>query len=129
MSMRWSWLRNRFVLTFGSVAIATAIWNVYVVLNNDGIIRGEVVDDAGKPVEGARVTLSERTLLVARPRGQTVTDADGRFLFEGHDLYRLYLEASKEGVGRVPQREYRLYFRGQNLELDAPLRLRPGSAS
>lgn len=127
--MRWGWLKNRFVLTFGSVAIAVAIWNVYVVLNDDGIIRGEVVDSKGAPVEGARVTLSERTLLVARPRGQTVTDADGRFVFEGHNLYRLYLEASKERVGRLPQREYRLYFKGQNLELDVPLRLRPEGTS
>jgi hypothetical protein len=127
--MRWTWLANRFVLCFGSVAIAAAAWNLYVVLNNDGVIRGEVVDANGAPVEGARVTLSERTLLVARPRGQTVTNAEGRFLFEGHELYRLYLEASKEGVGRLGQREYRLYFKGQNLELEAPLRLRrPESA-
>jgi hypothetical protein len=127
--MRWSWLANRFVLCFGSVAIAALAWNVYVVLNNDGIIRGAVVDDAGNPVEGARVTLSERTLLVARPRGETVTDAAGHFSFVGHNLYRLYLDAAKTGVGRIGQQEYRLYFKGQNLHLDAPLRLRPEGAS
>ena len=127
--MRWRWLKNRFVLTFGSIAVAAALWNVYVAFNDDGIIRGQVVDAGGAPVEGARVMLSERSLLVARPRGQTVTDAEGRFAFEGHELHRLYLEASKEGVGRVGQREYRLYFKRQNLELEEPLRRRPEGAS
>jgi hypothetical protein len=127
--MRWSWLTNRFVLTFGSVAVAAALWNLYVVFNDDGIIRGQVVDSNGAPVEGARVMLSERSLLVARPRGQTITDAEGRFAFQGHDLHRLYLEASKEGAGRAGQREYRLYFKGQNMELEAPLRLVPEGAT
>ena len=121
--MRWSWLTNRFVLTFGSVAVVAALWNLYIVFNDDGIIRGQVVDSNGAPVEGAKVVLSERSLLVGRARGQTVTDAGGRFAFRGHELHRLYLEASKEGVGRAGQREYRLYFKGQNVELDAPLRL------
>lgn len=127
--MRWSWLTNRFVLTFGSVAVAAALWNLYVVFNDDGIIRGQVVDSNGAPVEGARVMLSERSLLVGRPRGQSVTDAEGRFAFQGHELHRLYLEASKEGVGRARQREYRLYFKGQNVELEAPLRLGPEGAT
>lgn len=126
--MRWSWLMNRFVLTFGSVAIAAALWNLYVAFNDDGTIRGQVVDGNGAPVEGARVRLSERSLLVARPRGRTVTDAEGRFVFHGHELHRLYLEASKEGAGRAGQREYRLYFKGQNMELEAPLRLEPKDA-
>lgn len=127
--MRWGCLKNRFVLTFGSIAIAAALWNIYVALNDDGIIRGRVVDAGGAPVEGARVMLSERSLLVARPRGQTVTDAEGRFAFQGHELHRLYLEASKEGAGRARQREYRLYFKGQNLELEEPLRLPPEGAT
>ncbi len=127
--MRWSWLRNRFFVTFAAVALLAAAWNLYIVFNDDGIIRGRVVDAGGAPVEGASVMLSERSLLVARPRGQTVTDADGRFAFKGHELHRLYLEASKEGAGRIGQREYRLYFKGQNMELDAPLQLRPESAT
>lgn len=127
--MRWGWLKNRFVLTFGSIAIAAALWNIYVAFNDDGIIRGRVVDAGGSPVEGARVMLSERSLLVSRPRGHTVTDAEGRFAFDGHQLHRLYLEASKEGAGRVAQREYRLYFKGQNMELETPLRLRPEGAT
>ncbi len=127
--MTWSWLINRFVLTFGSVAIAAALWNIYVIFNDDGVIRGRVVDANGAAVEGANVILSERSLLVARPRGQTVTDAEGRFAFQGHELHRLYLEAGKEGVGRIGQREYRLYFKGQNMDLETPLRLRPEGAT
>lgn len=127
--MRWNWLKNRFVLTFGGVALAAAFWNLYVVFNDDGIIRGRVVDAEGGPVEGARVTLSERSLLVARPRGQTVTDAAGRFAFQGHELHRLYLEAVKEGEGRAGPREYRLYFKGQNMDLDTPLSFPPEGAT
>jgi hypothetical protein len=129
MRLRRSWLTNRFAVTFGGIAVAAALWNLYVVLNDDGIIRGRVVDAEGVPVEGAAVVLSERSLLVARPRGRTVTDAEGRFAFSGHRLHRLYLEASKEGSGRIGQREYRLYFKGQNMELDAPLQLRPEGAT
>jgi Carboxypeptidase regulatory-like domain len=121
--MFWSGLLNRFLVTFAAVALVAAAWNVYVVLNDDGMISGRVVDRAGNPVEGAKVTLSERSLLVARPRGQTVTDAKGQFAFTGHRLHRLYLEVSKQGTGRVGQREYRLYFKGQNLELEEPLQL------
>jgi hypothetical protein len=126
--MRWGWLKNRFVLTFGGAAVATALWNVYVVFNDDGIIRGQVVDAASTPVEGARVVLSERSLLVAQPRGQTTTDANGRFVFRGQDLHRFYLEARKEGIGSVGPREYRLYFKGQNMELETPLTLLPDGA-
>lgn len=127
--MRRSWLTNRFLITFAGVALLAALWNLYVVFNDDGIIRGRVVDAGGAPVEGARVMLSERSLLVARPRGETVTDREGRFAFRDHQLHRLYLEASKAGAGRIGQREYRLYFKGQNMELEEPLRLRPEGAT
>jgi len=127
--MRSPGLLKRFLITLTAMALGTAAWNVYVVLNDDGTISGRVVDGAGNPVEGAKVTLSERSLLVARPRGQTVTDAEGQFAFTGHRLHRLYLEASKEGAGRGSQREYRLYFKGQNLELEEPLQLGAGGAT
>jgi hypothetical protein len=121
--MRWHWLRNRFVVTFGGAALLTAIWNVYIVYHDDGIIRGQVVGPDGVAVSGATVKLSEKTLLVSQARGQTTTDADGRFEFTGHRMHRLYLEADKDGIGRYGPREYRLYFNGENLFLDKPLRL------
>ncbi len=127
--MRRSWFTNRFAVTFGGIAVAAALWNLYVVFNDDGIIEGRVVDAGGAPVEGAEVVLSERSLLVATPRGRTVTDTEGRFSFRGHRLHRLYLEATKEGAGRLGQQEYRLYFKGQNMELEAPLQLRGEAAT
>jgi Carboxypeptidase regulatory-like domain len=126
--MRWSWLKNRFVLTFGGIALLTALWNVYVAFNDDGIIEGQVIDASGAPVEGATVRLTERTLLVAQPRGTAKTDADGRFLFTGHNLHHLFLEAAR-GDGKAGPFEYRLYFNGENLMLRKPLQLSGGSVS
>jgi hypothetical protein len=117
------WLLNRFVATIVAVAVAIGAWNLYVTRNDDGLIEGRVVGPDGAPVEGAIVTLSERTLLVAQPRGKATTDANGRFVFENHKLHRLYLEADKDGAGRVGPIEYRLFFKGQNMTLDEPLRL------
>jgi hypothetical protein len=118
-----AWLLNRFVATIVVVAVVVGVWNLYVINNDDGIIEGQVVGPDGAPVEGATVTLSERTLLVAQERGKTTTDADGHFIFRDHKLHRLYLEAEKPGEGRVGPIEYRLYFKGQNMRLDKPLQL------
>ena len=91
--------------------------------NDDGIVRGRVVGPDDRPVAGAKVILSEKSLLVTAPRDSAMTDAKGEFMFKGHKFYHLYLEAAKEGVGRVSPREYHLYFKGQNMTLKAPLRL------
>ena len=114
---------NRYTLTFGAIAIIAAIWNIYVALNNDGIIVGRVVGPDNRPAEGATVTLFQKTLYVAEPRDKTTTDKNGAFSFKGHGSYRLWLEALKEGIGKSPKEEYRLYFRNQNLNLRKPLRL------
>lgn len=116
-----SWLRNRFTITLGSIALLATGWNIYVALNNDGIITGRILAPDQTPIAGATVILSEKSLLVAVPKAQAVTNEAGEFRFVGHNLYHLHLEASKEGVGRMPPREFRLYFRGQNLFLQNPL--------
>ena len=121
--MSWGWLWNRYTITFGGMALLAGVWNLYVALDSGGIVSGRVVGPDGRPVEGATVILSEKTLLVSAPRARATTDAQGAFRFSGHALYRLYLEASKEGVGRMPAREFRLYFKGQKLTLREPLRL------
>jgi hypothetical protein len=121
--MSWGRLWNRYTVTFGGMALLAGLWNLYVISNNDGIISGRVVGPDGRPVEGATVVLSEKTLLVSAPRAKTTTDVHGSFRFSGHTLYHLYLEASKEGVGRMPSKEFRLYFKGQNLTLREALRL------
>ena len=89
----------------------------------------QVVGPDGAAIPGATVRLSEKTLLVSQPKGQTTTDADGRFEFTGHNMHRLYLEADKDGVGRYGPREYRLYFNGENLLLGEPLQLSAQGAS
>ena len=116
-------LLNRYIITFGAIAIIAAVWNLYVALNNDGIIVGRVVGPDNLPVEGATVTLFQKTLYVAEPRDKTTTDEDGAFTFAGHASYKLWLEAIKEGIGKSPKEEYRLYFRNQNLNLRTPLHL------
>ena len=119
-------LLNRYVITFGSIAVLVAAWNVYVAMNNDGVITGRVVGPDGRPVAGATVLLSERSLLVSTVRARALTDAEGAVRFSGHRLYHLYLEAEKEGMGRQAPTEFRLYFKGQNLVLREPLHLTPG---
>lgn len=123
---KWAFLLNRYIVTFGTIVIVTALWNIYVAFNDDGIIHGRVVGPDGKPVAGATVILSERSLLVTTPRDQVTTDAEGDFTFTGNQFHRVWLEASKDGVGGYPQTEYRMYFKGQNMNLDDPLRLEPG---
>jgi len=117
-------LYNRYTITFGTIALLAIVWNVYVLFNDDGIVTGRVVASDGTPVENVTVVLSEKTLLVTAPRDKTTTDADGRFQFSGHDIYHVYLEAYKDGVGRAPQKDYHLYFRGQNLHLSEPLQIK-----
>ncbi|WP_306261185.1 carboxypeptidase-like regulatory domain-containing protein [Pararhizobium sp. IMCC21322] len=117
------WLFNRFSITFGMLAVLIAFWNIYVEANNTGLIAGRVIGPDGAPVTGAIVSLSERTLLVTRPKGTAETDEDGQFKFENQDVYRLYLAAEKPGVGETSSREYRLYFKGQELVLKEPLKL------
>ncbi len=116
---------NRYVLTLGTIAVLVVAWNAYVWMNNGGTITGRVIDASGRPIANATVLLTERTLLVSEVRAKTTTDPDGRFRFTGHQLYHLFLEAEKEGAGRVTPAEFRLYFRGQNLVLQEPLRLAP----
>ena len=116
-----SWLSNRYTITLGSMALLAALWNIYVAMNNDGIITGRVVDRNDQPVSGAIVVLSEKSLLVTASRAKTTTNTDGTFRFTGHHLYHIYLETYKEGVGRMPSKEFCLYFKGQNLFLKKPL--------
>lgn len=122
--MNWRpFLLNRYTITFGTIAIVTLVWNLYIAMNDDGIIKGRVIGPDGRPVAGATVVLSERTLLVTTPRAHVTTDADGRFAFTGNTFHRIWLEANKPGIGFYPQTEYRMYFKGQNMNLEEPLKL------
>ena len=126
MGERRGWLINRVTVTFGVIALAVVGWNAYVAAHDDGILEGTVVGPSGEAVAGARVVLSERTLVSLAPIAATTTDAEGRFRFGRHDRHALVLNASKEGLGQSGRIEIRLYFRNQNRRLEAPLRLDAG---
>jgi hypothetical protein len=119
------WLVNRVTITFGAIAIVVVLWNVYVAWHDDGILAGTVVGPDGRPVQGAEVVLSERTIVSLEPIAETVTDDGGWFQFARHDRHRVVLTARKPGVGNSGRLEVRLYFRNQNFELDEPLQLTP----
>jgi hypothetical protein len=124
--MTWrDWLINRVTITFGALALVVVLWNLYVAYHDDGILAGTVVGPAGRPVPGAEVVLSERTIVSLEPIAETVTDDAGHFEFARHDRHRVVLTASKPGVGASGRLEVRLYFRNQNRLLDEPLQLAP----
>ena len=114
------WLLNRFVLVPGAIAVAIAVWNVHVSLNNDGIVSGTVVDRSGAPVAGATVQLWVLTFTTFTEVRRTQTGADGRFILTENPSHNIRIVAEKGGHRSQP-RHVRLYFRSQNRELAAPL--------
>jgi len=118
---------NRYTITFGITITIALLWNLFVIFNDSGILSGRVVNQNNQPIGNAQVVLSEKTLLVTAPQDQVITDAEGYFRFEGHRLYHLYLEASKDDWGSSSSQEIRLYFKGQNKTLKEPLVLEPNS--
>jgi hypothetical protein len=120
-------LINRFVLVPGAIAVAALLWNIYVVTHNDGIVAGQVVDRAGKPVEGADVTLWAFNFTTFAEKSHTRTGPDGRFVFKNNDSHNIQVSAAKPGEGRSERLPIRLYFRAQDTTLPQPLRL-DGSA-
>jgi hypothetical protein len=115
----------RYVVVLGVTAALVAGWNVWVALHDDGIVRGRVVQADGRPAAGAAVSLWEKTLTTLEPRATTQTGPDGSFVFTGQAAHHFALQAEQRGLGASPRTLYRRYFRGQNLVLDEPLRLRP----
>ncbi len=72
-------------------------------LERAGIIEGEVVDDRGDPVAGARVAkdqVPEYLPVGPLPPGVVVTDAKGRFTLRGLPEGEVTVEAYAPGVGR-----------------------------
>lgn len=118
-------LLGRYVVTFGTIAVLTLAWNLYVARHDDGILEGRVVGPDGAPVGGAEIVLAERGVVSLTPIARATSDADGRFRFERHDRHAVALTAAKEGVGRSPRVEVRLWFRNQNRIVEEPLRLAP----
>ena len=119
-------LGNRFVLMPLVLAVVVLLWNGYVGLHNGGVVRGRVLSPAGEPVAGATVRMLEQNFTTNSERGSTTTRADGSFEFKDNRSHSILLRAEMPGVGRSEQRTVRLYFRAQDVTLDAPLRLTKG---
>ena len=120
-------LLNRFVLVPGGIALGILVWNVYVAAHDNGIVAGRVVDAAGRPVADATVALWALNFTTYAERTRTKTGEDGRFLFTDNSSHNIQLLAEKPQVGASPRVPVRLYFRAQDVDLDAPLVLAGGS--
>jgi len=116
-------LFNRFVLVPAAIALAVALWNIYVATHNHGLVIGRVIDPAGRPVADATVALWVFNFTTYEEKERVRTDADGVFRFTNNPSHKIQLSAEKPGVGRSPRIPVFLYFRAQDTTLDSPLRL------
>lgn len=113
-------LTHRFVAVPLSVAVVVGAWNIYVSLNDDGIIAGEVRDRAGAPVAGAAVIFYERNFINYQEKQRATTDASGAYRFTGMQVHVGQLEARTEDGRRSDRRQLWLWFRARNTQV-APL--------
>ena len=117
-----SWLRSRWTIVPGVMAIVTLAWLAYVENHNHGIVEGSVVDGAGQPVAGVTVVMYERGFVTHEQRGRAMTGSDGRFRFDDNRSHSIQLEAEAPGLGRTGRRILRLWFAAQDTRLNDPLR-------
>ncbi len=117
---------NRFVVVPGAIAAAILAWNVYVAAHDNGVVAGQVVDAAGRPVADASVALWALQFTTYVEKTRTRTDPDGRFRFSGNDSHNIQLAAGKAGAGSSGRIPVRLYFKAQDVTLREPLRLAGG---
>ncbi len=116
----------RYACVVGALVLLVGGCNLWVALHDDGVVRGQVVEADGRPATGATVSFWEKTLTTLERRTATETGSDGHFVVTGQAAHHFALQAEKSGLGASPRTLYRRYFRGQNLVLDEPLRLREG---
>ncbi|HEV8617832.1 MAG TPA: carboxypeptidase-like regulatory domain-containing protein [Methylomirabilota bacterium] len=116
----------RYAIVVGAILLLAGGCNLWVALHDDGIVRGRVVRADGQPAAGAVVSFWEKTLTTLERRAAAETGPDGRFVFTGQAAHHFALQAEKPGLGASPRTLYRRYFRGQNLVVEEPLRLRTG---
>lgn len=119
-------LTNRFVLVPGLLAILALGWNLYVATHDHGIVEGRVADSTGQPVAGATVALWVFNFTTFEDKAHVTTDAAGVFRFADNPSHRIQISAEKTGVGRSQRVPVFLYFRAEDVVLDAPLRLAQG---
>ena len=112
---------NRFVLVPASIAVVVLLWNAYVSTHDHGVVAGQVVDTAGRPVPAATVVLWVLNFTTYVEKTRAGTDSAGRFVITDNDSHNIRLAAEKPGIGRSARVPVRLYFRGQDIELHDPL--------
>jgi hypothetical protein len=95
-------LLNRFVLVPGVIAAAILVWNLHVSAHDNGLIAGQVVDAAGRPVADASVALWALQFTTYVEKTRTRTDPEGRFRFTGNDSHNVQLVAEKAGADHPP---------------------------
>jgi len=115
-----SLLWNRFTITFGALLIVVALWNFYVSLNDDGQLRGQVIDARGQAVAGAEVVIWRKAITGVEKIHDVATGDDGTFEYGPHGQYVLYVTAKKDDIGVAESSLVQLSFRNQNYQL-APL--------
>jgi hypothetical protein len=113
-------LSHRFVVVPLSVILLVAGWNIYIALNNGGIIEGEVHDSSGAPAPGATVIFFERNFVYYQEKQRTTADAKGVYRFDGMQVHVGQLEARAADGHHSERRQLRLWFRAQNVNV-APL--------
>jgi hypothetical protein len=122
---RPSWLASRWFIVPGGLVLFTLAWLGYVNSHNHGLVEGQVVDAAGRPVAGASVLLFERGFVTHQERGRATSDVQGRFRFTDNRSHSIQLEAEAKGLGRTERRILRLWFAAQDATLAEPLRFPP----
>ncbi len=121
-------LLSRFVLVPGAIVAVAVVWSLYAALHAHGVVTGTVVGPDGAPIAGATVMLIELNFTTNQERARTTTGADGRFRFDNNRSHYIQVRAEKPDVGRSPQRQVRLYFAAQDVEVREPLRLEAADA-
>jgi len=117
---------NRFVLVVLLVAVLTAGAAGYASVNDDGTVRGVVVDGDGDPVAGANVSLRSQTFEGVPDVKRTTTDADGEFTFDsyranGEVALEFRLSAEKSGVGESGTCRRHVYYPDQSVRVTLSL--------
>ena len=116
--------KNRFVITFLSIGLIIGVWLIYVQLNNDGIIKGQVVDETGKAIPNATVNIVEELSGGIQEPLVTHTDSKGNFVFKNINYLEFLISAKKTGYVSSKIKRYHLYFKKQNFSLPKPLILK-----
>jgi hypothetical protein len=113
------------MFSLGIIGVLVILINVYVAYNNDGILKGRVLGPTGIPIQKATVTLYKPGVVGLDKIAVTITDDEGKFLFQQHNQHHPVIKAKKDAVGESKFIDIRLYFRNQNRLYSDPIVIEP----